>query len=426
MFYKILLALSITLAGQGINPANAASFSGNIPYCNALSSGREPSLIPDADRSLPIFQLFCDAHDRERQGNSYVKTFLATQLGRFAQADGIFWAITDRNFSELLCSAMSPTATHIRIFVGGSDSSLRPLSGCNLSSTYTSARSVPPLEGLASIHPKFLAAAAETESWTYVSSGNPTTRSNTVIDFSVLVEGSVTSQLYLWHRCIVQIFDRFMAFPEDKSLERLYQQCSLPSYSVRDAATIPFLMPFDQDAYLSELAFWAGRSDSIDISSQSYNSDRLVNIILRAAKNGAKIRYLRDDDILLSADPGALQIANGYDEHILWDSQLCGPNVSRGYLITNPQYGFLHAKFFIFKGSFGVRVLFGSGNLTHSAITNNLENNYFTSDEELSLGFVGFFDRLWSMSVSYDHWVSVASMIGPYRNRKWVNNNGCA
>ncbi|WP_352499166.1 MULTISPECIES: phospholipase D family protein [unclassified Mesorhizobium] len=184
-------------------------------------------------------------------------------------------------------------------------------------------------------------------------------------------------------------------------------------------------MPFDQDAYLSELAFWAGRSDAIDISSQSYNSDRILHIIQLAANNGASIRYLRDDDILLSADPGSLPISNSYDEHILWDSQLCGSNVSRGYLITRPETGFLHAKFFIFRGSFGVRVLFGSGNLTYSAITENIENNYLSADDKLGLAFVEFFDRLWAMSVSYSRWHSIAGMLGPYRNRKWVNADDC-
>ena len=426
MFLKAVMGLWIMVAGQWAEPTYTISFFGNIPSCNALSSGREPSLIPDADRPLPMFQLFCDTRDQERLGNSYLKTFLATKLGRFDQVAGVFWAIADRTFSTLLCSAMSPAATHVRLFVGGGDSSLGPLSNCELSSAYKNIRSVPLLEGLASFHPKFLAAAAGTDSWTYVSSGNPTTRSATVIDYNVLFEGAATSQLYLWHRCVVQIFDHFIAFPQDEPLERLYQLCSLPSYSVRDASIVPYLMPFDRDSYLSELAFWSGRSDSIDISSQGYNSDTILHIIQLAANNGASIRYLRDDDILLSADPGTLQISNSYDEHILWDRQLCGPNVSRGYLITKPGSGFLHAKFFIFRGSFGTRVLFGSGNLTYSAITDNVENNYFTSDEGLSLGFTQFFDSLWWMSVSYEQWRSIASMLGPYRNRKWVNGDDCA
>ncbi|WP_224702706.1 phospholipase D-like domain-containing protein [Devosia aquimaris] len=426
MFLQALTALLIVISGQLSPPVENVAFFGNLPKCNAVSSGREPNVIPDTDRQLPTFELYCDAEDQERQGDSYLISLLRINQGHFDQVDGLFWAVADRTFSRVLCSALSPSAVHVRLFVGGSDSALRPLLNCSLASAHKSVRSVPLFDGLSSFHPKFLAAVADNESWTYVSSGNPTTRSATVVDFNVLFRGSATSQLYLWHRCVVQIFERFMAFPQDEPLKGLYQQCRLPSYSTRDASVVPYLMPFDQDAYLAQLAFWAGRSDEIDISSQSYNSDRILEIIRLAADNGAKVRYLRDDDILLSTDPTVAGLANSYDEHILWDRQLCGLGVSRRYLLTKPGSSFLHSKFFIFRGSFGIRVLFGSGNLTYSAITDNLENNYFSSDEEVALGFAGFFDKLWQVSVDYDHWRSIAEMLGSYRGKKWVDGNDCA
>ncbi|MBP2508526.1 hypothetical protein J2855_002161 [Agrobacterium tumefaciens] len=419
----VLLTVQPILAAEQHLPST--TFRGNLPDCSALGSGREPNIIPADKRNDASLRVYCDGVDALESPPTFVIDFLRRNATSFDRVDGMFYSIGRSAFNEALCNALSPSLKHLRVIAGGQGWS-NEMSKCVPNQGYVRLIPVTTIDEFKSFHPKFLAMSAAERGWLYITSGNPTSRAGNVLDFNLIIEISAKAPLFLWHTCVAQIFEAYLGGVGEEPLADRYKFCQLAGEPADPETIRPLLMPFDNVQYLVNFAYWAGRADSIKIVSQGYNSDDLMNVLRQAAANGTKIKYLRDDDLLLTGDPRHLELDNEYGEYFAWDEPLCGPGTAARFLLTKPQYNFLHAKFVIFEGTFGTVVMFGSGNATYSAIYQNIENNYVSRREEINSLFIDYFERLWSKySVDYQQWSELAAAIGPYRNLKRISFDEC-
>lgn len=418
----LLLWLAMTSTGHTA-PAESFDFEGNVPLCNALATGRETNIINASDRSALVLTLYCDNVDAGKAEPTFLLNFLKQHQSFFDRVDGMFFSIGSISFTRALCQSIRTPFFHVRIFSRG-DGWLGDLTSCLPEGEYQSLTKVVGVEDLKSFHPKYLALSSGGEGWIYVSSGNPSTRASTVLDFNLTIATPTDSVLFLWHQCVTRMFDAYLGGIGSATLNDRYKLCRLPPDPSQLVA--PMLMPFDSDQYLSEVAFWAGKAKRIRIASQAYNSTPIMQIMKRAVLSGTTVQYLRDDDILLSLHRKELELGNKYEEYFAWDEQLCAPNTEVRFLLTKPEVSFLHAKFMIFEGDFGRTVIFGSGNATYSAIHQNIENNYVSTNPELNMHFSKYFDSLWqNYAMNQGNWEYFAKDIGPYRNLELIELDEC-
>lgn len=396
-----IAVFTITFLWASQAPAADQVFVGSIPTCTALTSGRVANALSDDFRRQPAASIFCDEVDLLNKQSplvEYIQTHAPVD-----RIDGMYFAISDAAFVRALCGIASDKLQYLRLLGGGDKSAewvnsltacvRRKTAGANLMIQGTGK-----IPGISSFHPKFLLLSSDDrlEADLLISSGNPTRRSPNNLDDYLSISISKRDRLFLWHQCISEAFNVPDARENAASLGDAYQRCSLAHLSSIDEETLPYLLPFDRESFLSQFAFWAGKSTQIDVVSQGYNSLDLANIVRTAAQSGTKVRVIRDDDLLLSNSPAIEgEVLNSIEEYYAWDRRICGSNVSTRFLLTNGAVNYLHAKFVVFSGAFGKRVLFGSANLTHAALHSNIENVYVSMNLELTEAFQTYFDTLW-------------------------------
>ncbi|EKR9385320.1 TPA: phospholipase D-like domain-containing protein [Raoultella ornithinolytica] len=401
-----LFAITLLWTAQAlaVEQAHINGFLGNIPTCTALSSGRVANTLSDNFRQQPAASIFCDEVDLLHNQKNPIVQFLKMH-SPVDRIDGMYFAISDSDFANALCSIVSDNLHFTRLVWGGGKEGARwadRLTECirrKMSKAKLVVQGTGQIPGISSFHPKFLLLSSDDlpHADLIISSGNPTRRSPNNLDDYLSLSIPKQDRLFLWHQCISEEFLIPGAMQNIGSLAEAYKHCSLAHLSFNDEETQPYLLPFDREQFLSQFAFWAGKSTQIDIISQGYNSLDLSNIVKASAQSGTKVRVIRDDDLLLSNN-SALEgeMLNAIEEYYTWDHHICAPNVSTRFLLTNRDVNYLHAKFVLFSGEFGKRVLFGSANLTHAALYSNIENVYVSRNPELTSDFQVYFETLWN------------------------------
>jgi hypothetical protein len=414
----LLLISSLSYAEQD----QSFFFLGNLPSCDALPSGREPSLLNQDERTAPSLRMYCDISDRAATQELFITRHLSKNTEVYDRVDAVFYAITNASFSRAICQSLNLNVRRLRVIAGGDSLWMSDMRACATGPGYRSMRSISNIPGVPSFHPKFIIMSKNDSAEIFITSGNPTFRAKSNLDFNLLVNLSVSDPFYLWHSCVAQLLDRNYQSITLESLEKDYQLCrgeKLDWQSVH-----PMLLPFETTQFMSELAFWAGRSKSIKLLSQSYDSAALLNILLSARNSGSDIQYIRDDDILLTPLK-VKDLQNEFSEFLSWDQELCRVGVIPRFLITKPGYNYLHAKVLIFEGDFGAVVYFGSANASHSSTNGNIENVYISKNKEINDYFIEYYNQISNASVTYDSWADLARKIGPYRDFKRGVFNEC-
>ncbi|MBK5397478.1 hypothetical protein JFU47_12300 [Pseudomonas sp. TH39(2020)] len=432
----IVAALAITqLLASGsfaADQAYANVFVGNIPKCTALSSGRVVNSLSDDFLQQPASMIFCDEVDLLKRQSPLVGLLKAHQP--VDRIDGMYFAVGDVAFTRALCGVASDTLHHLRLLGGGEEgadwvSRLKTCLTQKLPKANIVVQATGQIPGISSFHPKFLLMSNDNDTLAdiLISSGNPTRRAPNNLDDYLLISIPKQDRIFLWHLCLSEIFNVKTIRQDFVSLGDAYQLCSLAHLPSSEEETLPYLMPFDREPFLSQFAFWAGKSDKIDIVSQGYNSLELANILRTAAESGTKISIIRDDDLLMSNNPPIEgELLNSIEEYYAWDRHICGPNVSTRFLVTNSSVNYLHSKFVVFSGAFGRRVLFGSANLTHAALHSNIENVYFSRNQELARHFQEYFNTLWSdYALTASETYVVLEKIGSFISTRKVNFDEC-
>ncbi len=408
------------------------SFIGNIPKCSALLSGRVANNLPDDFRQQPPASIFCDEVDLLKRQGSLVDLLQAHQ--QVDRIDGMYFALSDADFIRALCGVVSDRLHHLRLLGGGEEGAdwvdrLKKCVGRKIPGAKVAAQATGQIPGISSFHPKFLLLSSDgnPRADLIISSGNPTRRSPNNLDDYLSLSISKQGRLFLWHQCVSEAFAVEGSRVDAATMEDAYHLCSLAHLSSADEETLPYLLPFDRESFLSQFAFWAGKADHIDVISQGYNSLDLANILKTAAESGTKVRMVRDDDLLISGGPSVEgEVLNSIGEYYAWDRRVCGPNVSTKFLLTNSSVNYLHSKFAVFSGRFGKVALFGSANFTHAALHSNIENVYFSRNPEGASKFQEYYNNLWdNFALTASETNSILGKIGPFVSAKRINYDEC-
>lgn len=411
------LTLLILLAGMAsaslASPESDFSFSGGLPNCDAIPSGREPNTLTDQERDASALHTYCDGYDRSAAKETFIITHLASRAKQYDRIDAAFFSITDSGFSRALCQSLKSDIRRLRIISGGDPRWIKDMRACANGSGYRSLLSVSEIPGILSFHPKFIVMSKDASAEIFITSGNPTSKAKNNLDFNLLIQMQTDQSFYLWHSCVAQLLDRNykVAITLD-SLKKDYDACKGSNSAWKGIS--PMLLPFDSNIFVAELAFWAGRSRSIKLLSQGYDSPVLLKIILAAREAGQKVGFIRDDDILLTPF-GVRNLQNSFSEFLSWDKDLCAVGITPRFIVTNTGQNYLHAKVIIFEGDFGSVVYFGSANATLAATSGNLENVYISTNKEVNNKFIEYYAEVLNDSVSYAEWSSIAKKIGPYK-----------
>lgn len=407
-------------------------FIGNVPTCDALSKRRVANTLSAEQLANKAASLYCDQNDAIRAKERPWTKLLAAKANHYVDVDGAFWSISDRTFVNELCRLVSSEARHVRL-VGGVDKSapaLEEFNDCVKKLGIKGLRNAMafslPLE-LKSFHPKFLLLTKEDRTGElFIGSGNPTISSAVNIDFYLSMSLGANGLLSNWHQCVSDVIDPIDPYSSSEELERAVGSCDLAGLSFGRLETKPYLMPFNKEVLLTDFSFWAGKSKEIKVISQGYDSPEVLGILINAASYGAKVSMIRDDDLLLthSSHPN---LTNEAAEYYAWDRWLCKAGAQVKYLLTNPGFNYLHAKFVVFEGDFGSVVFFGSPNLSYSFTRFNIENVYISTHAGISNAFRLFFNDLWlNYSLTQREVDDRYKKIGPLINIKRMKNNVCS
>lgn len=151
-----------------------------------------------------------------------------------------------------------------------------------------------------------------------------------------------------------------------------------------------YLLPYDVDRALTDIAYQAGKSDEIDVAGYNAGNPCLLTLLKGALAEGKKVRLITDDDVCHQ-----LPRKDGQ-----WYSELEQAGAELEFMQTNgDSFSALsnrfHHKFMVFKQGSATTVLSGSANFTCAAFSKNLEASYVLSDKKMTEVYATAFDDYW-------------------------------
>ncbi|GAC1045939.1 phospholipase D family protein [Rhizobium sp. No.120] len=151
-----------------------------------------------------------------------------------------------------------------------------------------------------------------------------------------------------------------------------------------------YLLPYDVDRALTDIAYQAGKSEEIDVAGYNAGNPCLASLLKGALAEGKKVRLVTDDDVCQQLPPKDGQ----------WYSDLEQAGAELRFMQTNgdgfsPLSNRFHHKFMVFKQGDRASVLSGSANFTCAAFSKNLEASYVLSDKNMTRVYSAAFDDYW-------------------------------
>lgn len=151
-----------------------------------------------------------------------------------------------------------------------------------------------------------------------------------------------------------------------------------------------YLLPYDVDRALTDIAYQAGKSEEIDVAGYNAGNPCLATLMKGALAEGKKIRLITDDDVCQQLPPKDKQ----------WYAELEQSGAKLKFMQTNgDRFSALsnrfHHKFMVFKQGNTTTVLSGSANFTCAAFSKNLETSYVLSDKKMTEVYAAAFDDYW-------------------------------
>ena len=201
----------------------------------------------------------------------------------------------------------------------------------------------------------------------------------------------------------------------DERLERRkIQGCSARSRERLKSwyGLVPFILPYDRDWLVAQLAFLAASNDTVRAYTQAGDYDLIVDTLVMARGLGHGVSVTMDDDTYyFHVNPEGRSTSRYLSDeaeelNFLLPLQLGG--VEMRFVPTNHHdYGsglgnFMHAKFVVFLDDGDIRAsVVGSSNLTYAAYFANLESGFVVLRPPLLTQILEFSEEIDKTSIGY-------------------------